>query len=284
MNPTDPRMQVALDAALGLIASTASSAAARAVELLGGMAATAGRIYERDAFLLAQGDLRHQMPTFCRSFDDWLRDRVMQEVSPRHDPRRQLSGASWETLSLVEDAEVEERMFSDRISQTISHECEWELRDMAAYMGALLRIGRADQDRDPFRPDQIGAALYRAIEAVSSERDTRKLLARELGPLMAKGMRLCYAEIVSDLKARGVQPVHLSVRGVEGPGNDRVTSGYATLPRDEAHLADSSGGPFGASGQTATFDSGRGEPSTRSGGRFVESGRAGGGGAGSHFG
>ncbi len=282
MNPTDPRTQAALDAALGHIAATAASAAARAVELLGGMASAAARVYERDAFLLAQGDLRHQMPTFCRSFDDSLRDKVMQEINPRHDPSRHLAGASWETLSLVEDDEVEERMFSDRISQTIAHECEWELRDTAAFMGALLRIGRADQERDPFRPDQIGAALFQAIEAVSPERDTRKLLARELGPLMAKGMRLCYAEIVSDLKARGVQPVHLSVRGVEGPGNDRVTSGYATLPRDEGHLSGSPGSHFGASGNAAGFDSGRGEAASRSsGGRFAESGLAGGTGMGS---
>ncbi len=262
MNPTDPRMQAALDAALGHIASTASSAAARAVELLGGMASAATRIFERDAFLAAQGDLRHQMPTFCRSFDDALRERVRQEVNPRQDARRHGAGSSWESLSLVDDEEVEERMFADRISQTISHECEWELRDLAAYMGALLRIGRADQDRNPLRPEAIGAALFRAIEAVSPERDTRKLLARELAPVMAKGMRLCYAEIVNDLKTRGVQPVHLSVRGVEGPGNDRVTSGYATLPRDEGHLSGSPGSHFGAS-SGGQFDPGHGEMSSR---------------------
>jgi len=143
MNPPEPRTQAALDAALGHIASTASSAAARTVELLGGMASAATRIFERDAFLTAQADLRHQMPTFCRSFDDTLREKVTREVNPRDDPRRQLAGASWESLSLVDDEEVEERMFSDRIGQTISHECEWELRDLAAYMGALAASGSA---------------------------------------------------------------------------------------------------------------------------------------------
>jgi len=294
MTPNDTRTQVALDAALGHIASTASSAAARAVELLGAMATAATRIFERDAFLLGQSDLRHQMPTFCRSFDDNLREKVRREVAPRADSPRQLPDAGWESLSLVDDAEVEERMFADRISQTISHECEWELRDLAAYMGALLRIGRADQDRNPFRPESIGSALFRAIEAVSPERDTRKLLARELGPVMAKGMRICYAEILSDLKARGIQPVHLSVRGVEGPGNDRVTSGYATLPRDEAHLSGSPGSHFGSSSAAAHFEGGMGAMSSRGAalaggsagflrgagggtpgaGRFAESGRS----------
>ncbi len=250
MNPTDSRTQTAINAALGHVTSTVATSAERAAELLGGMASAATRIYQRDAYLTAQSDLRHQMPTFCRAFSESLREKVARDLDPHSDRSRQLSGASWETLTLVEDEEVEERMFSDRISQTISHECEWELRDLAAFMGGLLRIGQADMERNPFRPESVGAALYRAIEAVSQERETRKLLARELGPVMAKGMRLCYAEILSDLKARGVQPVNLTVRGVEGPGNDRVTSGYASLPRDDGSSS-GHGSHFGVSGGAA---------------------------------
>ncbi|MBP6778836.1 MAG: DUF1631 family protein, partial [Piscinibacter sp.] len=236
MNPTDTRTQAALDAALGHVAATAAQAASRTVDLLGAMAQGAVRIYERDAFLAAQLDLRHRMPTFCRTFEEVVRTGLNAELAPRAgDSGHQLTTATWESLALVDDAEVEERMFSERIGQAIAHECEWELRELAAYMGALLRIGRADQERNPFKPDAIGTALYKAIEAASAERESRKLLAREMGPVMAKGMRLCYAEMVSDFKARAIQPVNLSIRGVEGPGSDRVVSGYATLPRDETH-------------------------------------------------
>ena len=270
MNPTDPRLQAALDAALGHVSSTAASAATRTAELLGGMASGATRVFERDAFLAAQFDLRHRLATFSRAFDEHLRERVSREVAPRPDARRSLGGVSWESLSLVDDAEVEEQMFSDRISQTISHECEVELRELATYMGALLRIGSADQDRNPFRPEAIGAATFRAIEAVSPERDSRKLLARELGPVMAKAMRICYDEISSDLKSRGVQPVHLSVRGVEGPGNDRVTSGYASLSRDAPAASGSSGSHFDASAG-APLDAGRRSGASR-GGRLDGSG------------
>jgi Protein of unknown function (DUF1631) len=277
MNPTDPRTLAALDAALGHVVATASTAAARAVDLLGAMAQATARIFERDAFLAAQFDLRHRMPAFCRTFEESVRAGLKAELAPRPaGGQRQLASASWESLSLVDDAEVEERMFSDRISQAISHECEWELRDLAAFMGALLNVGRADQDRNPFRPEAVGAALFKAIEAASTERDTRKLLARELAPVMAKGMRLCYAEIVSDLKARGVQPVHLSIRGVEGPGNDRVTSGYATLPREETQ---GGGGGTTAGGSASTggsilgaIDSRRGPMSSRSGAGYGSSG------------
>ena len=266
MNPIDSRTQAAIDAAFGHVASTAATAAERATELLGTMATTATRIYQRDAYLTAQSDLRHRMPTFCRAFGEALREKLSRELDPDSEKNRKLSAASWDALSLVADDEVEERMFSDRISQAIAHECEWELRDLAAYMGALLRIGSADQERNPFRPDSVGAAIFRAIEAVSPERETRKLLARELAPVIAKAMRLCYAEILSDLKARGVQPVNLSVRGVEGPGNDRVTSGYASLPRDDGSTSSAQGSLFGGGGGDGGGGGGSGSLSL--GGRF----------------
>ena len=265
MDPINPRTKAALDAALGHVAATAASAAARTVELLGGVASSATSVAEREPARAAQADLRRQMASFFSSFDVALRDKVMQEISPRHDPRRQMAGTSWQSLSLVDDDEVEKKMFSDRIGQTIAHECEWELLDLAAYMSALLLVGHADLDRNPFRPENIGAALYGAIEAVSPGRDTRKMLARELGPVMAKGMRLCYAEIMADLKARGVQAANLTVRSVEGPGSDRVVSGYASLPRSEAQISGSSGSQFVTS-VISQLDSGRGGPSSRGGG------------------
>ncbi len=263
MNAIDSRTQAALDAAFGHVASTAATAAERAAELLGTMATTATRIYQRDAYLTAQADLRHRMPTFCRAFGEALRERLDRELDPGSEKNRRLADASWETLALVADDEVEERMLSDRISQAITHECEWELRDLAAYTGALLRIGSADLDRNPFRPEAVGAALFRAIEAVSVERETRKLLARELAPVMAKAMRLCYGEILSDLKARGIQPVGLSVRGVEGPGSDRVVSGYATLPRDDGSPSSAHGSHFDIGGASGGLSLGGGFESHR---------------------
>ena len=265
MNPTESRSQAALDAALGHVVATASTAAARAVDLLGAAAHAAARVFERDAFLAAQLDLRHHLPNFVRTFEETVRGELATEFGQRNGAARQPAATDWESLSLVDDAEVEERMFSDRISQAIAHECEAELRDLAAYMGALLRIGRADHDRNPFRPEAVGSALVKAIEAVSLERESRKLLARELAPVMAKGMRLCYVEIVRDLKERGVQPVHLSIRGVEGPGNDRMTSAYAGLPRDDAAAA-SNGGGSTHGGALGTLDSRRGAVSSRGAG------------------
>ncbi len=272
MTAIEPRLQAALEAATAQIRTSVASAAERVSESLGAMAQSSGRIAERDLLISSQFDLRRNMGGFHRSFADTLRDKVEQDLAPRTDKRRALSSAEWQTLSLVDDSEMEERMFSDRIGQMISHACEPELRELAAYMGSLLNTGHADMDRNPLRAESLGAALYRAIESVSEQADTRKLLARELGQAMARTMPECYRQIVDGLKSRGIRPVTLTVRTVEGPGNQLGgnTSGYASLNS----ARNSQAGELDASSGAGEFDSG--DTHTASGTRG--SGRSGGGG------
>jgi hypothetical protein len=232
MNPTDPRAQAAFDAAINHIKTTTAAVADRVATHLGLLASAANKIMERDALINAQLDLRRNLSTFVLVFGDSVSKRVNRELNPHTAPGRSLADTDWQSLSLVADDQVEEEMFANRISQTITHGCEWELRELAAYTGALLNIGRADHDRNPLRPEVLGEALYKAICGISNERESRKLLARELGLGMTRVMPICYAEVLKDFRARGVLPVSLTVRGVEGPGNDRVTSGYGSLPRD----------------------------------------------------
>lgn len=285
MNQTDPRAQAAFDAALNHIKTTTSGVADRVSDHLGLLASAAARIFDRDALVNAQLDLRRHMSTFVLVFADTLSKKVTRELNPGHEPGRSLAETDWQSLSLVDDSEVEERMFADRISQAITHECEWELREVASYTGQLLGIGRADHDRNPLRAEMLGSAIYRAITNVSNDRESRKLLARELGLGMARVMPSCYSDILKDFRARGIQPVGLTVRGVEGPGNelnrDRVTSGYDTLSRDPGAL--SGGGHFGPTGSSDFDAAGSGaNPTGRPAGRGPGGGGQGlGGGTGS---
>ena len=258
--PIEPRLQAALDAATHEIQKTVALVAERVSESLGVTAQSSGRISERDVLSSAQFDLRRNMNGFCRVFGNELLERLARELSPRQEPSRNLASADWLTLSLVDDSEMEERMFSDRIGQQISHASEAELRELAAYMGSVMNIGRADQDRNPLRAEVLGAALYRAVEAISDQADIRKLLARELGLGMARAMPDCYAQILRDLQARGVVPVSLTVRTVEGPGNQLpgMTSGYASLTGQRSQPGDidspsSSGSGVGSSGMVTHY-------------------------------
>ncbi len=263
------------------IKTTTAGVADRVSDHLGLLASAAARIFDRDALVNAQLDLRRHMSTFVLVFGDTLSKKVTRELNPSHEPGRSLAETDWQSLSLVDDSEVEERMFADRIGQAITHECEWELREVASYTGQLLGLGRADHDRNPLRGEMLGAAVYRAISNVSNDRESRKLLARELGLGMARVMPGCYADILKYIRARGVQQGGLTVRGVEGPGNelnrDRVITGYDTLSRDTG--VSTGGGHFGSSGH-GDFDDGAGGQSGRGGSGGGGGGGRGGGGSG----
>jgi hypothetical protein len=248
MNPTEPRLQAALDAAINQIKTTAASVADRVSDLLGTMSLSATRISERDLMLATQFEMRRNMASFHLTFRDVLRESVNKDISPREDGRRRLEATDWQSLSLVEDHEVEQRMHSERIGQLILQEAEWEQREVAAHIGGLLNTGRVDEERSPFRPNVIGAATFRAIESVTKEAESRKLLARELGQAMARAMKACYAEILRDLQARGVKPLSLSVRAGDGPGFHLpgVSSGYTGLPKEGFHSTGSPASDVGA--------------------------------------
>ncbi|MEO6363696.1 MAG: DUF1631 family protein [Caldimonas sp.] len=234
MNSIEPRVQAALDAAMNQIRTAAASAAMRVAESLAAQAQNAIKLSERDQIISTQQELRRNSGTFQGAFHGALREKVAKELTPRVDTKRKLESADWQTLSLVDDHEVEERMNYVRLGQLISHECEWQLRDLAAYMGGLLNLGKADEDRNPLRAEVVGVALNRGIEAISGERESRRILAREFGLAMATVMPDCYADVLKMLQERGIRPVTLTVRTVEGPGNQlgSANSGYTSLPRD----------------------------------------------------
>ncbi len=213
------------------VKATVTSAVDRASGALGVQAVSATRSADREALTAAQFDLRRNIGIFHRVVGDVLREKVDNQLAPREAGRRPLAATDWHSLSLVDDNEVEERMHADRIAQMIGHSCEVELRDLAAYMGSLTQTGRADLESNPLRAETLGAAVYRAIEAASAAPETRKVLARELGQAVAKAMPECYAQILLSLQAQGVQPVALTGRTVEGPGNrlSGANSGYASL-------------------------------------------------------
>ena len=175
MTPTEPRLQAALVAALTQIGATVASVVVRTADHFSALAQSNGRIALRDLLEGSQAEMRRNLVRFQRVFDNELRAKVALDLAPRQGARRQFEAQDWETMTLVDDREVNERLHSDRIGQQIAHACEGELRDLAAHMGALNSASR-DQDRNPLRAEVLGAALYRAIEAISNQSEVRKLL------------------------------------------------------------------------------------------------------------
>lgn len=254
-----------MQAAVQHILSTISATSSRAVDALGMLALSAKNNTHRQAYMSAQFDLQRKLPAFNAAFTNVLNEKVAKDINPRLGAGgRSLAATDWASLSLVDDSAVEEQVTGHRLGLEIEHECEWELRELDAYMGSLLGLGRPDPERNPIRPEVIGSSLVRAIETVSPDPAVRKTLAGELGHSLSKAMRQCYGAIVQDLGNRGIHPVGLAVRSVAGPGNELPRdshrgSGYqSTGPQTPQQAAKTLSAMFGMPAPTGFGPSGRG--------------------------
>ena len=215
------RLPATLEAAVQRLKLAAREAADRTVDSLGLAALAATHAYQRDSLLGAQLELNRKSAVFVLTFNDAFDERVVRELGPRSDGNTGLSGlkpaaeprpTSWDALSLVEDREVEAQISAERFGMEIAHAFEWELRELDAYVATVLADAGGERERNPLRPDLVGHAMLRAVEAVSDRADVRKVLTTELGRSLAGLLRSTYPAIVADFRKAGVQPVGLTVR------------------------------------------------------------------------
>ena len=228
---TPVRLPPALGSALQRVRLAARAAAEKSVNTLGLAALSATSTAQRDALLGGQFELNRKLALFCQTFNETLEARIAREASPR---TTQSSGPStWDTMSLVDHHEVEIKVLADRFALNIQNQCEWELRELDTYMGAVMHLRTAEADRNPLRPEILGHAMVRAIEAIADRPEVRKVLSLEVGKALANAMRQTYLDVMGDLRAGGIQPLKMTVRGTEGPGANVGShdTGYDPLPQ-----------------------------------------------------
>jgi hypothetical protein len=272
------RLPAPLEAAAQHLKLAARGAVERSVESLGLAALAAGNAYQRDGLLGAQFELNRKSAVFVLSFNDAFDERVMREAGAlaAEQATADAQFESWDTMSLVEDQEVEAQISAERFGMDVAHSCDWELREFNAYVAALLHggNGQAETERNPLRPEVVGHAMLRAVDAVSDRPETRKLLAAEIGRSLRGMLRATYAAIVADLRNTGVQPLGMGLRSaVRRAGGPTTSHGHPS-----AHGDTTSGQPAGMAGPalrprgpdadmaSRRFGGSGFAPSTRSGG------------------
>lgn len=268
MNTTAPtRLPPALEAALQRVRMAARVAAERTVDSLGLAALSSSTNAQRDALLGGQFELNRKLAIFTLTFNESLEQQVARQFVPR--TTTAAAPTTWDTMSLVEDHEVEIKVLAERFALDIQNQCEWEIRELDTYMGAVLRFGVADHERNPLRPETIGQAMVRAIEAIADRPDVARVLSIEIGRNLSKSIRQTYLDIMADLRAAGVKPLAMTVRATEGPGMQIGTyqSGYDRLS-DTSH---SRSGQTTLGGGMGGSTSSRGTLSTESAALFPES-------------
>jgi hypothetical protein len=263
MSPAVPFQPPALVTAVQRVKVAARDAAQRCIDSLGVAALASSRTIEREDLLAAQFELNRKQSAFAMTFNEKLDESVAADL-------RRLEGAtsrpggkigsSWQSLTLVDDRDVEIQVSAERIGMTLQHDCEWELRELDTLMMGLLHSAhRGDGEaRNPLRTEVIGKALVCACDAVSERAEVRKALTEHVSRTMAGAMPNLYSNIAHEMKAAGVRAPEISVRTTQGPGNELgqfTNTGYGST----GHAA----GIDGA--DTGSGRGGSGTPSTRSG-------------------
>jgi hypothetical protein len=183
------------------------------VDSLGLAALSSGPSGGRDAWLAAQFELNRNFAAFELAFAERLRTLIQREIDALPSTTARASAPmTWDALRLVDDQEVEEQVHADRLGQAIRHACDWELRELDAYVGSLLRLPGPDEQRNPLRPEIVGKALIEALPRVSDRPDVRRTIGTEIGRTVVAAMPKVYGEIVADLRDAGVQPLSLALR------------------------------------------------------------------------
>jgi hypothetical protein len=223
MNLSDSSVTAAVAAAQDKIRVVADGAVVEVANNLLVLMKSAGTYRERGQLAFAQIHILESRDLFLSSFATALRDRVNEDIAVKSGPSATAETTDWQSISLVDEGQIEERISFERIGQMIAHRSESELRELDGYMSSLLRHSWADPERNPLRGAVLGLALHKAIEKITEEPDTQKIFGRELGQAMANAMPTCYREIVADLKQRAVRPTDVALRPVDD-GAQRAAS------------------------------------------------------------
>ncbi len=232
------RLPAVLEPPSQRLKAAAAVACERTIECLGLSALAAANVFQRDALLAAQFELNRKAPLLLLTFGKTLDERLVREVRPSGVADAQ-SPASWDSLSLVDDHEVEAQVVAERFGLEISQGCDWELRELDGYVSGLLAAAGARRhglDRNPLRPETIGYAMIRAIESTSERPEVRKVLESELARSWAATMSQTYAGLIADLRGSGIQAARMGVRQTDRPQHDAGRSRPGEFDGSGSHL------------------------------------------------
>ena len=178
----------------------------------------------RDFYLAAKEAWPAQRLAIEGTLRTGLRERFDQAGVPREVPTAQFAEvkSSWDELSLVDDAVVEENMRFGEIANRIRHSSEEELEALDQRLAIILDMPEMASSDSPLAPAGLSQWLRAGLAAVDLPMKVKLLLIRGLDETVRPATIALYKEINEFLKDNGVLP---TVR--LGPRKGRQTAGTA---------------------------------------------------------
>ena len=224
MSSPDIRLTPVLEHAWDALCASHAAAQEQAVVLLTAQSASAPRMFDREAAREAREALERSRSAMSAAFGRRLRERPSGSGptpggAPRDEP------LDWDALTLVDDAKIESDLVVSRLAQRVAGAAEWEFRDLAALLGALVADEATDPDRLPLRPAAIAEAFQCALADTIAVGPVQDSVQRTLSGTFLSQLPATLRALVADIKGRGVRPRGLSVASDAGPS---TRSGHST--------------------------------------------------------
>jgi Protein of unknown function (DUF1631) len=123
----------------------------------------------------------------------------------------------FDQLELMDDEQVQGRIDTARMQQAATQGCERELGELDALVCAARGFATVQLDRNPFRPQIVGAALTEVLAMAPSTPAQRAVWMQCLGASLGEQLRKLYQALADFLRAQQVQSATYAMAG--GTGN-----------------------------------------------------------------
>lgn len=125
------------------------------------------------------------------------------------------SSLKFDQLELMDEQDVQARISAARGLQQALQDAELELAELNTLVSAMLGFDQVRPERNPFRPEIYVEALQGLIGEMQGDSAAQTLCRQVMVPLLGKGLRQVYQELLTSLKAKKVQPVRHGAAGAE---------------------------------------------------------------------
>ncbi len=206
-------LPAAIEAAVRRVKLAARSAAERTVDSLGVSALASANVFQRDALLGAQFELNRKLAVFCNSFDDTLDRRDRARSGCRATARRRRWPTPAGTRSAWSTTTRWKCRSAPNASACRSRRTARPNSASSTATSARCCTAAATHRRNPLRPEVIGNAMIRSVDAGDRPRRAAQGAGRRTRPLAwPHRWRETYAAIVADMRAAGHEagPARLS--------------------------------------------------------------------------
>ncbi len=176
--------------------------------------------------------LREQLrDELARTFAD-----AAQRAAPDTEP-------SLDSLTLVDDQQIEEDIEVARVIQLIDTAAEADLRELRSLCATLRGADEVSPELHPMRPEVCARALVRALHAFDWARPARLLALRVVGKCLAERLEGLYRDQLRELRRWGVQPLPYRLRTIDEAPSGGVAQAAAGDDAAMRRLAALAGGP-----------------------------------------